>query len=230
MKKFILSTILFLTAININAQTQLFSGYNSTHSGRSITLVASKTINNKHEFGGGVHLNINRLKHPDDQNNLYLKRLFATKPIHYFGIEGFYHLYFFKKWQHVKPFAFYDLQASYSTTRSRMFLPYTYDINGDIVYKEYIDYAGPFTWVEQNIGIGFKVDLFSNFFFHEKLGFGVAYILGYDDQIFSKMYNWFSWEFCPLFNVGIGYRFEKKDKKITAHNRRLLSVASKWHV
>jgi len=198
--------------MNLNAQTQIFSAYNLTHSGKSITLVISKTINNKHEFGGGIRFNINSLKHPDDQMNVYLKRLFATKPIHYFGIEGFYHISFFRKWKHVKPFAFYDLQATYSTTRSRVFLPVGYDSNGDELFKQYIIYRGPFVWIEQNIGLGFTANLFNNFFIYQKIGGGIALIIGYDKQIINKQ-NIFEWEFSPLINVGVGYRFEKKDKK-----------------
>ncbi|HNW68897.1 MAG TPA: hypothetical protein PKI01_00730 [Bacteroidales bacterium] len=213
MKKIFCLIVSFGLLLNLQAQTQIFSGFNSTHSGRSITLVVSKTFANRHEFGGGLRFNINKLAHPDDQNNVYLKRLYATKPLHYFGIETFYHFYFFKKWAHVKPFVFYDLQATYSTTRNRMFLPYTYTTNGIVLYKEYIELFGPFTWVEQNIGLGFKVDLFNNFFLHEKIGLGTAFILGYDDMLLNKTFNWFAWEFSPLLNVGIGYRFEKKNKK-----------------
>lgn len=213
MKRLLLITILFVFIIKINAQTQFFTGFNSTHSGKSITLVMSKTINDRHEFGGGLRFNINSLKHPDDQMNVYLKRLYATKPLHYFGVDAFYHVYFFKKWAHVKPFIFYDLQATYSTTRNSIYTPYIYDsIVGDL-FKHYIDYYGPFTWVEQNIGLGFKVDLFNNFFIHEKIGFGTAFILGYDDMLLNKMFKWFAWEFSPLLNVGIGYRFEKKNKQ-----------------
>ena len=194
----------------MQSQTSIIAGYNLTHSGHSITLGGSRTIKAKHEFGGGFRYNLNRIKHPDDQNNAYLKRLYATKPIHHFGIEGYYHFYFLNKLKHIKPFTFYDIQVTYSTTRNRMFLPYCYDTDGSILYKEYIEFFGPFTWVEQNIGIGFKADLFNNIFIYEKMGFGVAYILGHDDKDFTKIIHWFSWEFSPLINLGIGYRFNHK--------------------
>ena len=199
--------------LGVYAQTDIFAGYNSTHSGRSVTLVVSKTIKNRHEFGGGLRFNINRLQLPDDQMNIYLKRLYATKPIHYFGLQAFYHVYFLNKLKYIKPFVFYDLQATYSTTRLKYLMSVGYDTNGHEIIKEFVDYNGPFTWVEQNVGVGFKVNIYNNFFFHEKVGFGIAYIFDFGNKIAGNYRTRFNWEFCPLFNVGIGYRFEKKEKK-----------------
>ncbi len=196
--------------INTIAQTQINTGFNSTMAGRNITIGLSKTINNKHEFGGGLRYNINKLAHNDDQNKVFYKRLYATKPLHYIGVVGFYHRNIFRQWEHIKPFVFYDLQATYSTTRNSMFLPYSYDTNGDVLYKNCIENFGPFTWVEQNVGIGFKVDLFGNWFFQQKVGVGTTFILGYDKQLLGKYFNWFDWEFGALLNVSIGYRIDKK--------------------
>lgn len=212
--KNILFTILLSVFINhLQAQLSLQSSFNSTFSGRNISLILSKNINNKNEFGAGFRFNINKLAHNDDQNNSYKKRIYATEPFHYFGFEGFYHRNIFHQWNSVKPFVFYDLQATYSTTRNRMLLPYTYDTNGDVLYKEYIEIFGPYTWVEQNIGIGFKANLFNNFYLTQKIGFGTAFILGYDKKRLDKYFDWFSWNFSGLISVGVGYRFDKKDKQ-----------------
>ena len=213
MKKIFFTYFLVGLILNLQAQTNIFTGFNSTMAGRSVTLAMSKTINDKHEFGGGLRFNINKLAHVDDQSKTFYKRLYATEPIHYLGVEGFYHRKILRNWEHIKPFIFYDLQSTYSTTRNRMFLPYTYDTNGDVLYKEYIEIFGPFTWVEQNIGVGFKADLFGNWFFHQKIGVGSSFILGYEKKRLDKYFNWFAWEFGTLVNVGIGYRFDKKDKK-----------------
>ena len=62
MKKIICLGILMGIYLGVYAQTDIFAGYNSTHSGRSVTLVVSKTIKNRHEFGGGLRFNINRLQ------------------------------------------------------------------------------------------------------------------------------------------------------------------------
>lgn len=205
--------LIVLSATIIYGQNQLNCGFNSTMAGRSATLTFSTTINKKHEFGGGLRYNINKLAHVDDQNKVFYKRLYATKSLHYFGIEGYYHCHVIQNWKQIKPFLFYDLQATYSTTRNRDFLPFSYDINGDVLYKEHINNFGPFTWIEQNIGIGFNTNLPGNWFIYEKLGLGTTFILGYDKNLLMKNFDWFAWEFGALVNVGIGYRIVPKKNK-----------------
>jgi len=216
--KTILSTILLsVFANNLLAQTSLQASFNSTFSGRNVSLVYSKSIKDKHELGAGIRINLynlnGHLAHTDDQNNVYKKRLHMTEPLHYFGFAGFYHRNIFRNWNSLKPFLFYDLQVTYSTTRNRILLPYTYDTNGDLLYKEYIEFFGPFTWVEQHIGVGFNANLFNNFYLTQKIGFGSTFILGYDKKLLDKYFDWFAWNFSGLLNVGIGYRFEREKNK-----------------
>lgn len=215
MKTFLCIILWLILVLQANAQMRLHTGFNSTMAGRSITIGLSKTKNEKHEFGGALRININKIAHNDDQNKSYYKRLYATKAHHFFGVQGFYHRYLFLKWQHIKPFLFYDLQATYSTTRNRAFFPYSYDEDGNALYKEDITIFGPYTWIEQNIGVGFKADLFGNWFIHQKFGVGTTFVLGYDKKRLDKYFDWFDWEFGALINVGIGYRFDKtKNQKI----------------
>ena len=198
----------FLLVTGSYAQSDLFLNFNSTHSGRNLSFSYSKYFFEKNEFGFGLRYNINRIAHPDDQNNTYKKRLYATKPYHFLGAEVLYNRYILKSFSFIDPFVFYNLQLSYSTTRNRMFIPYTYDGNGDVLYKEYIEIFGPFTWVEQNIGLGYKANLNGNWFIQHKLGFGTSFILGYEKKLLNKYFNWFAWEFGYIINVGIGYKFE----------------------
>jgi len=195
------------------AQTDVFTSFNATHAGRNISVSASKLIKGKHEIGGGLRFNLNRLAHTDDQNNVYKKRLYATNFFQHLGLGFFYHRRVFRKWKKIEPLVFYDMQVTYAPTRNRMLLPFSYDVNGDVLYKEYIEFFGPFTWLEQNIGIGFKANLFSNFFIQQKVGFGTTFIMGFEKKLLSKYFNWFAWEFGALINVGIGYRFAKKKKE-----------------
>jgi len=217
MKNLLFTIFLSFIINHLQAQTSLQASFNSTFSGRNISLLLTKSIKEKHEIGAGLRVNLynlnGNLAHTDDQNNTFKKRLYMTEPLHYFGLTGFYHRNIFRKWNSVKPFVFYDLQVTYSTTRNRMLLPYTYDTNGDVLYKEYIEFFGPFTWVEQHIGIGFKANLFNNFFLTQKVGFGSTFILGYDKKLLSKYFDWFDWNFSGLLNVGIGYRFDKEKKE-----------------
>lgn len=213
MKSLIIIGFLLLLNVNyLNAQNEIWTGFNSTMAGRSLILNYTYQLNDKNSWGVGLRFNINKLAHNDDQNKSYYKRLYATEPIHYLGLCTYYHRAFLNTLEHIKPFLFYDFQATYSTTRNRMLLPYTYDLNGDVLYKEYIEIFGPYTWIEQNIGIGFKAEIVGNLFLIQRLGIGTTFILGYDKKRLDKYFNWFAWEFGYIFNVGIGYRFDKKNK------------------
>lgn len=194
------------------AQVRTIVDFNSVISGRSINVLASGQVKNRHEFGGGLRININKFAHNDDQDNIYKKRMYTTKPLHYFGIEGFYQVHIFHKLKHIDLFAFYNIQVCYSTTGNRDHSQYDQS-TGEYVMRHY----GPFTWIEQNIGIGFTVDIWNNMFLTQRLGGGTNFILGGDKPMDeNKNYylpkNKFENEFGYLFSVGIGYRFESKKK------------------
>ena len=220
--KNLIKTTLFLIAFagllqNVTAQIRVYPVFNSVISGRSINLLASKQIKNRHEFGGGLRININKFAHNDDQDNIFKKRMYATKPLHYFGMEGFYQIHFLQKLPHIDLFAFYDVQVCYSTTGNRL-LEFDVDpITEECTHNTYFRHFGPFTWIEQNIGIGFTVDIWKNIFITQRLGGGVNFILG-KDAPFSETKDYyliktpFEFEFGYLLSVGIGYRFEPKKK------------------
>ena len=181
-----------LIASSLSAQVELTTAFNSTLSGRNVALTISKT-NDKHEFGGGIRYNIGMLAMPDDQGNLYYKRLYPSTFGQHFGVQGFYHHYILNHWEHINPFVFYDVQVAYSTTRNKD------------CYSENTARFGPFTWVEQTVGVGFKVDLANQFFISQKIGIGGGLIFGTDKQLLKTSA---AWEFGGLINVGIGYRFK----------------------
>lgn len=204
MKKKIFTLLCIAIGIVGYSQSAIVGAFNTTFSGRNVNLMYSKQIN-KNEFAIGLRYNINKLAHPDDQFNVFLKRLYATKFPHYWGISFFYNRYVIDKWDCVKPFLFYNLQATYSTTRNRAFLPVGTDTNGDFLYKESIKIFGPFTWIEQTVGFGIKVNINEKFFLTQKIGAGVAFILGKDEHRIST-YDKFNWEFAGLIYTGIGYK------------------------
>lgn len=208
MKKIIVFSFAFFSFCVLNAQVDLTGFYNYPHSGRGFTLVLSKTFNNKNEFGVGLRYNQNKIAYNDDQNNVFFKRLYASNFGQHWGGEFFYQRYIIDKWQCLKPFLFYDLQITYSTTRNRDLLPYTYDINGDVLYKEYTEHFGPFTWFEQCIGIGFKAQIHKQFYLIQKIGAGTTFILGKDEKLWSS-YDKFNWEFAGLIQAGLVYRFKE---------------------
>lgn len=190
--KFILLLVSLFTVSNVVAQIEISTQFNSTASGRNVSILISKTKNN-HEFGGGLKYNIGMLTMPDDQGKLYYKRLYPSTFGQHFGLQTFYNYHILKNWEHLQPFLFFDLQGTFSTTRNRYFSQ-----------QETTRY-GPFTWLEQYIGIGFKVDLPNNFFITQKIGGGGMLIFGEDETLLKKSADW---EFGGLLNFGIGYRFE----------------------
>jgi hypothetical protein len=88
-----------------------------------------------------------------------------------------------------------------------MFLPWGYDVNGDVLYKERIEIFGPFTWIEQCIGIGIKANITNCIFITEKIGCGVSFTIGEDEKLPQTYFDKLGLEFGGLINVGIGYKF-----------------------
>ena len=208
----ILTIVFICLFINANiAQNNLIFNYNNTGAGRNISLVFSKEFFNKNEVGLGFRFNINKNYHVDNQNNIYYNRQHAFETIHFLGIHGFYHRQILTSIEKIKPFIFYDAQFSYSPTRNRSFVPIGVNqIFNQTIYVESLRITSPFYWLEQNIGLGFKAKIYGNWNIYQKLGVGTMFIMGYEKNYISiKNMEWFSWEFGPLVNVGIAYKFSK---------------------
>ncbi|MFH1160085.1 MAG: hypothetical protein V1733_03960 [bacterium] len=208
MKKTCISILFLVLGILASGQTDIAVCFNSVGSGINFTIDYSKTIKSKNELGLGLRININRIKHPDDQMHVFLNRLYATEFLQYFGIRMFYHKMIFHRLECIKPFLFYDLQSSWSTTRNYIYSPCSLDTNGNVLYKNITVYYGPFFWIEQNIGIGFKARIFKSFYLTQSIGAGVLFIIG-EDKILPITYDKFSWEFGYLLSVGIVYRIKE---------------------
>lgn len=193
----IMCLILFSTTIF--AQKELNSSLNYTHAGRSLNVTYSKYLNEKQEVGGGIRYNINRFELPDDQSKAYYKRLYATKPSHYFGVQGFYHRYIYRNLEHLKPFLFYDFQATHSTLIRK---------TEDYPIKETMEgvmFRGPYWMLEQCVGLGFKVEIKNSLFLTQKAGAGYSVMIGYpyaQEGLRDK-----ASEFGMLYTIGLGYQF-----------------------
>lgn len=215
-KNIITSIILSIFSLSLYSQ-DLGINYNSTGAGRNITVNYIKNISHN-AISIGIGYNINIIRQPDDEANIYYKRLYATKPIHYLNFNLSYQHDIFNNLKNIKPFIFYDLQVKYSTTRSSMYIPYNYDSTylntpnpeDGILYKNYIAYFGPYTWIENSIGIGFKVDISDRFYLQQRFGAGIHFIYGYGSgkDIVAKLKT--EWEFMGLLNIGLVYRLKEK--------------------
>jgi hypothetical protein len=207
--KRLLFLMLMVIANQLHSQNLSLSLY-STGTGKNLTVIYS--IQKKSmEFGIGLGCNINSIKQPDDNNNIYYKRLFATKPLHFFNFNIYYNQYVFDKFNQIKPFIFYDFQVKYSTTRSSMYFPYAIDTTiittnpeDQFLYRNYIEYFGPFLWVENSVGIGMKINITDNFFISQKLGIGIHLIIGDEPKLFKDKTDW---EFHDFYSFSLGYKF-----------------------
>ncbi len=210
MKKIFL-LCLVVWSLNVFGQ-EIGIDYFSTGAGENITV--NYTQNIRHNgFTIGLGCNLNSIKQSDDQNNIYYKRLYATKPIHYLNINASYQRYVFNHLEHIHFFAFYNFQMKYSTTRTRMYIPYTYDttlvVNAPedgILYKNVVEYFGPFFWLENSIGIGTKVNITDKLAIQQKIGGGIHLIIGDDIKLFKPTTEW---EFIGLINIGLLYNIGK---------------------
>lgn len=202
MKRNVFFAIVAIFAIQLGyAQVPVTVDFNSTNSGRSINVLASKQFHNRHELGGGICFNINKQSANDDQFNLFRKHLYAIHPYEFFGVEGFYQIHFLKNLEHIDLFAFYDIQYRFAHTRN--WFGKTPDGNRDYVFW------GPFHWVEQNVGIGFTVDIWKNLFLIQRIGAGCTMIIGENingPMVGDKNPKTYA-EINYLLTAGIGYRF-----------------------
>ncbi len=213
-----ITTSIILSVFSLSLYSQdLGINYNSTGAGRNITINYTKNINHN-AISIGIGYNINSIRQPDDEANIYYKRLYATKPVQYLNCNLSYQHDIFYNLKNIHPFVFYDLQIKYSTTRSSMYLPYDYDSTylntanpeDGILYKNYIAYFGPYTWIENSIGIGFKVDITDRFYLQQRIGAGIHFIYGYGSGKNLVVKRKTDWEFMGLLNVGIVYRLKEK--------------------
>ena len=192
------------------AQNAATISFNTSTLRESLVIGYSRTIHQTHEIEFGVRYHLNSLIMPDDQESIYYRRMYASNLVQHFGLQLGYNWYFLPRLEHLKPFVFYELQAAYSTTRNHGY-GYTYYINeGTSQLEEYLESFGPFLWLQNTIGVGFKVNIWKSFYLFEKIGFNATQIIGNDEklvpdpiQLSKSMVN----EFGYLISVGFGYRF-----------------------
>lgn len=196
--KLSLGIFLFLLANSAFAQS-VNLGFNSTQSGRNVTLVYEKQVK-QHEFSFGIGYNFNK---GDYQNYGYKKSLYATTAAQRINLNFTYQRYIFDNLGCIKPFVFYDFQAKYAPSKTDFPDIFYIDSSGDRIYSENIKSFGPFAWLENNIGIGFTADITDKFYLKQKFGGGVMFILGEENQLGNKPY--YS-ELSTLLNFSVGMR------------------------
>ena len=207
MKKTIYIIALIFLTLTVKAQTKGSVSYSSTFSGRNISLSLSKTYL-KYELGIGIRCNVNRRKHNDDQSYAFKNRLYAENALQHFGITGFYHRMIFSEWKDIKPFLFYNIQTSYAQTRNEDYVYVGTDSRGFEYYNLVGNHYGPFFWLEQYVGVGFKINLTGNFYMTQQIGVGPSLIIGEKETFVFENFDGFKTKIGTLVNFGITYRFK----------------------
>lgn len=206
--------IFFISAVYFCDAQSVALNYYYTGSGRNLTATFSKrTGNNK--LGVGLGYNINSIRQSDDQNNVYYRRLYATKAYHHLNFNVFYNRYVFTNLAHIKVYVFYDFQIKYSTTRTSSYVPWAFDSSivantpdEKVLYRNIVNHYGPFWWIENTLGVGFEVDITKSWYLTQKVGLGLHILYG--DKFPPLLAPKVDIEYYSMLNVGIGFRLDKE--------------------
>jgi len=204
MRKILFTLLFVVIGQTAFSQLDIIASFNSIDIGRNVSLTLKKDLK-KHSFLFGAKYNINKIVH-DNQNNVFRKRFYATDWQEHFGFSIGYQYNFILKPSSLKPFAFYDFQFTNSHTRNLMYLPYDYDINGDVLYKQYLEFFGPTIALEHNIGLGIIAKIANRFFLYQKIGVGIVTFHNIDKSIVGSG----NWEFGYIISIGLGYHLKNK--------------------
>lgn len=202
MKRLSIVLLVFFASHQAYCQLDLIGSFNTVDIGRNLNLTIKKDLG-KHSVLLGLKYNLNRIVH-DNQNNMFRKRFYATTFAEHFGFNVGYQYNFQLSKSTLRPFLFYDLQFTNSHTRNLMFLPYSYDTNGDVLYKRYLEFFGPTIALEHNLGIGFTVNILERLYLYQKIGAGIVNFFNVDKRIIGSG----GWEFGSVISVGVGYRLK----------------------
>jgi len=213
MKRSLVTVCLFIVCA-IQVQSQFLGlNYNNTGSGSNLTMtyVIEKEQSNM-SFGLGY--NNSSIRQPDNENNIYFKRLFAERPIQRLNVNFSKDWLFSQRSGCFEPFVFYDLQIKHAVARSSQLLGHSFDstlvVNNPeegILFREQVFIFGPFTWVENTFGLGYVVHVNDTFRIKQKIGGGVMTILGREERLFKDSP---AFEFAGLISFGIEYRLKSK--------------------
>jgi hypothetical protein len=209
---------LFLSTSLLGYAQNITVSYNSVMSGRNLTATYD-IVKNNHEFNMGLGLNINCINPPNNQASLYANNLYAIMAFHFINVNFSYQYRVLHRLKNIQAFVFYDLQAKYAPPRNEI-VSWTYP-NGQaadnaeqsfFLHSEEIEHD-PVTWLENTVGIGYKVNVTDKIYLKNKLGLGVTYLLGYDWRLTNQTHEFdrsalrYDYLFGGIISVGVGYSF-----------------------
>lgn len=212
-------TILFFTK-TINAQIHGINlSYNDIHAGSNLSLGYSYKHNKKHIFSANTHFLFNRLVH-DNNNNVFYKRFFSYSIDQTIGFDLCYKYLIPIKKLKSELFFFYELQETYSQTRSKaLFYLDTDPQTGEEIFFQKIIITDRILALESTIGIGVNAELYKNLFFTVKGGLGIINLLLIPTDNNMNNPNDHTteeeWSFSHIYSIGLTYYFKFKKKRKT---------------
>ena len=207
-----IKALLFTMFLTVGCYSQsLELSFYSTGSGRNISLDYLTSIE-RSEVSFGLGYNIGSIIQPDNQNEIYSKRLFPQEAIHFINLHVSYSRYIYEH-KGFSTFLFFDIQGKYSPTRSELYLVYEYDSTignpkpeENLLYQNVVRNFGPFFWLENSLGIGIKFSISESIYIKQRIGLGYMLVFGEDKRLATQSPTGI---FFDIFSFGIGMKLKE---------------------
>ncbi len=209
---------LWLCFLQMHGQLNVSFGYTNNVTRSNVILALSTDVGKGHEIGAGLRYFIADTRtSPDLENYIFYKRQSPINVAQRFGANLFYHYYFYRKKDWLYLFVFYDLQMSYAPTFTDLkYYQGITTVNGEASSSQYTSEKfrfGPFLWLENNIGIGLRVNIAKGFYLSQKAGIGAVFLAGKDDRLVPYVRKYpFIVDFSYMYHIALGYRIQWKKK------------------
>ncbi len=208
--------IVFFSLFNsilLFSQFNIETNFNSVATGRNQSLSVNYNFI-KLQVGLGVKYNFNKLSN-FPQNVFYKKTFFAISQFEHWGLELNLKYEIFNLKDVLKSYVFLNSQYTKSHIRFETYFAISELVPNptsefDYIYVKHVDYIGPITALENNIGIAFNIFLINNLYLTQKFGVGLMLFRNLDKN--TIIVGGGNWVFSEMLSFGIGYQFNKKKK------------------
>ena len=174
--------VLFFVA-SVSAQNQMALNYHSTHTGRNLGVSFVKSTM-KHSFILGIKFHLNRTP-VDNQNHVFYKRFYADNFKEHIGFHFGYHYQIGKNSKKLKTLVFCDFQYLNATIRRHGFTRALLPGGGGRGFIWNQKKQSSATALENNLGLGFRINLSDKIVLIEKAGIGINVFTNLDGKAFT---------------------------------------------
>lgn len=207
---------------NATGQISLQATFGKSVTGLSYRVGANYSVVKNHlEIGGGIKI-IQWRRITDDQNEVFTNRF---RPDNFAEHLGGYFSLKYHPLKHsvcrINPYIFYDLSVSHATlvNHSYFYKGTVYDSakGKNIDLLELVeDKFKPVTAVEHHLGIGFDFTIYKGLQLTQQIGGGLAHFhnVEWRTGVFARDD---AWQFAWMFQIGLKYNFDLKNKKVKPH-------------